>query len=128
MASDDAQAFLHRYTRREAISDGFLIDVTRQAQAAGLPLPTAVTIAAWEETIDPPTDYRDPASDESDDVALLATLLAAAAEAVNGDSATRTAFQAPSARGAVTVELLVALTMEGDNGQPVLTIMRSDED
>lgn len=140
MASDDAQAFLlHRYTRREAIADGFLIDVTDQARAAGLGLPTAITVAVWEECIEPAPQARRglTANDEEHD-GRLTTVLTAAAQAMSpdqqapapaGTSGARTAtFQAPAVQGPTAVELCVTLTMEGDNGQPVLTIMRSDED
>ncbi|WP_420116572.1 DUF6573 family protein [Micromonospora sp.] len=141
MASDDdAQAFLlHRYTRREAIADGFLIDVTDQARAEGLGLPTAVTVAVWEECIEPAPEARRgfTASDEEHHVRLTTVLTAAAqamtpdqqAPAPAGTTGSRTAtFQATAVQGPTMVELRVALTMEGDNGQPVLTIMRSDED
>lgn len=47
----DELPVIHRYTRREALVDGVLIDVTRQASPAemhgGFVVPVAVTAALW---------------------------------------------------------------------------------
>lgn len=42
---------IHRYTRREAISDGVLVDVTSTAREAGFRIPVALTRAVWEEYV-----------------------------------------------------------------------------
>ena len=38
------------YTRKQAIEDGVLIDVTETAKEAGLRFPTAITAAAWSKS------------------------------------------------------------------------------
>lgn len=42
---------IHTYTRREAIADGVLIDVTKTAKEAGLRLPVAITAAVWSRCV-----------------------------------------------------------------------------
>ena len=45
---------IHRYTREQAIEDGFLIDVTDTAREAGFVYPVAVTRAVWERYVTVP--------------------------------------------------------------------------
>ena len=40
------------YTRRQAIDDGVLVDVTKWANEAGFKLPAVVTRAVWEDCCD----------------------------------------------------------------------------
>ena len=40
------------YTRRQAIDDGVLVDVTEWANEAGFSLPAVVTRAVWEDCCD----------------------------------------------------------------------------
>ena len=42
------------YTRKQAIEDGVLIDITDTAREAGLRFPTAITAAAWSEYVTVP--------------------------------------------------------------------------
>jgi len=46
---------IHTYTRREAIADGVLIDVTETAKEAGFKMPVAVTASVWADYITVPT-------------------------------------------------------------------------
>ena len=48
---DDADTVIFCYTRREAIEDGVLIDVTPTAQEAGIKHPTALTAAVWAQYV-----------------------------------------------------------------------------
>lgn len=41
----------HAYTRKEAIADGVLVDVTETAKACGLRYPVALTLACWKKCI-----------------------------------------------------------------------------
>lgn len=52
MTTDDF--LIHSYTRREAISDGVLIDVSETAQEAGFRFPVALTHAAWVTCVSVP--------------------------------------------------------------------------
>lgn len=42
---------IYAYTRKEALQDGVLIDVTKTAKEAGIRYPTAVTSAVWERYV-----------------------------------------------------------------------------
>ena len=47
-----------RYTRRQAIEDGVLVDVTEAAREAGFRIPVALSRAAWERLVALPEGYR----------------------------------------------------------------------
>ena len=47
-AEEKEDVVIFSYTRREALADGVLIDVTQMAQEAGFIMPVAMTAAAWE--------------------------------------------------------------------------------
>ncbi len=49
MFTDDD--IIHSYTRRQAIADGVLLDVTDQAKEAGVTLPVAFTATAWHQFV-----------------------------------------------------------------------------
>ena len=40
------------YTRKQAIEDGFLIDISKTAREAGIKFPVAVTNEVWQDCID----------------------------------------------------------------------------
>jgi len=42
---------VHTYTRREAIEDGYLVDVSTEAAKAGFKLPTAIERDAWLDCV-----------------------------------------------------------------------------
>ena len=44
---------IYSYTRKQAIEDGILNDVTAMAQEAGIKFPVAITIAIWNEYVKP---------------------------------------------------------------------------
>jgi hypothetical protein len=50
----ESDYILHTYSRREAIDDGVLIDVTDTAKKAGFRIPVAVTAALWAEFVTVP--------------------------------------------------------------------------
>jgi len=50
------EAVISSYSRKQAIEDGVLIDVSKLAKEAGIKYPVAVTAAAWEQYVVPPLD------------------------------------------------------------------------
>jgi len=42
---------VHSYTRREAIEDGYLVDISAEAAKAGFKLPTAIERDAWLDCV-----------------------------------------------------------------------------
>ena len=49
---------IFRYTRREAIEDGVLVDLTAWAKETGFKIPVACTSAVWHGWIVPPLPMR----------------------------------------------------------------------
>ena len=50
---------IHTYTRRQAIADGVLVDVTERAKEAGFRVPVALTSTAWAECVTVPEGLGD---------------------------------------------------------------------
>jgi hypothetical protein len=118
---------IHRYTRAEAIADGVLIDVSTVAQEAGIRYPVALTAAVWGRcvAVPPGVALQDEAGRLRDVLRLLALSLRHAEGAlvrfavhVRNDNAERTPPLVP----------LKALCGPGDDGEPVITVMKPDED
>lgn len=47
-------SLIYRYTRKQALDDGVLIDLTEWAQETGFTIPVACTAAVWNQYITPP--------------------------------------------------------------------------
>lgn len=60
MTDEDWGEIISRYSRKQAIDDGVLVDVSSRAREAGITYPVAVTHRVWSELIVP-----DPASREA---------------------------------------------------------------
>ena len=54
---------VYAYTRKQAIADGFQIDVTKTAQEAGIKFPMFITRAVWDAYVTVPPDVT--AQDEA---------------------------------------------------------------
>jgi hypothetical protein len=123
---DDAEA-IFSYSRRQAIADGVLIDVSATAKEAGIRFPTALTAAAWATCVTVP-----PGVEGQDEAGRLWDVLWLLACAIRGGNA------GPEVRFAVHVRndnrertplvRLKALCDPGDRGEPVVTVMTPDED
>ena len=116
---------IHSYTRAEAIADGVLIDVSKQAAEVGITLNTAVTPGVWAELIGNPKWEGWGSEDRR-----LKRLLA---DACNELERTRDGLALfcirLSDKGAVVGEIhFRAHSGPGDNLEPVLTVMLSHED
>jgi hypothetical protein len=134
---------VYAYTRTQALADGLLVDVTREAKEAGIVYPTAVTQALWNGYIVPPDSIKC-TQDVQGRLWDVLTMFTSAARAMKRagedvvesqkDTAQalffKTIFQMPSKASRpkkVTVELK-AICGPGDDGTPVITIMLPDED
>lgn len=132
--TDDPRDFwgepIHIYTRAEALTDGVLVDVTETAREVGFAVPVALTAGVWADVQDIPSSERG----VQDPDGRLWDLLY-----MGGLAASRTSTLDRS-------EILYHLHMElgvsprkrlylaklhvgpGDSGEPVVTIMRPEED
>ncbi len=127
------------YTRAQALADGVLVDVSNVAKEAGLAMHTAVTSAVWDEYIQAPKNM--PGQDESGRCWDVVWMLSVAIRSgqLKGDTGIfelivatpdSVPLRANEIRESRTHRLvkLKAICGPGDNGEPVLTILRPEED
>jgi hypothetical protein len=119
---------LHAYSRRQAIADGVLIDVSAMAREAGFVYPVALTCGAWAECVRVPDGLR--GQDEAGRLWDVLVMLRVAIRGAGG--ASRIEF-AVRVQDADTDELpplvpLYAVCGPGDDAEPVVTVMLPHED
>jgi hypothetical protein len=116
------------YSRRHAIADGILIDVTGMAREAGFKYPVALTCTVWNGYIVP--DEAGRAIGQSEQGRLWDTLWMLHVAIGAGGSGSEVSFRVIFLRqGTVHEEVtLKCLCGPGDDPSPVLTIMLPDED
>ena len=124
---DDAPV-IHRYTRAEAIADGVLVDISEWAKESGFKFPVACTSALWDQCIVPPPRTVELGQSERGRVHdLLHMLFLAIRKGGSGDQLTfKVIFlQTPKRHETVTLKSICG---PGDNGEPVITVMLTNED
>ena len=123
---DDAEV-IHSYSRKQAIEDGVLIDVTATAREAGIRFPTVLTAAAWARCVAVP-----PGAVCQDEAGRLWDLLwmfrCAALEASVAMLFFGLHIRNDDRPGVPPLVRLKAVCGPGDDAAPVLTIMVPDED
>lgn len=120
------------YTRRQALDDGFLVDVSELAKEAGFRFSVAMTRAAWEDCVSwsEADSKRQTYQDEAGrlwDVLYMASL---AARRGGGSEVRFQLYRVPRGGRGVRPRL-VTLAMQcgpGDGCEPVITIMLPGED
>jgi len=122
---------ISKYTRLQAIDDGVLIDVSQMAMEAGFVTPVALTRAAWEDCVawSDADNQRQTYQDEGG--RLWDLLYTASLAARRGGQEIRYQFYRVPRGGKGIKPRLVALKAicgTGDDGEPVVTIMRPEED
>lgn len=120
------------YSRAEAISDGVLIDVSAMAKQAGFALPVALTAAAWSDCV-AWFDEDSARQTNQDQAGRLWDVLWCARNAAKSATGSRVAFKVwRIPRGGHTripaQAVLHAVIGPGDSGEPVITLMRHNED
>lgn len=114
------------YSRKQAIEDGVLIDVSERAKEAGFRVPVALTTAAWAECVAVP----DGLGDQDEAGRLWDVLWMCRAYASRRTAGPEFLFHLLVKKGAgkrVTVMLKAACGPDDDGG-PCVTIMMPDED
>ncbi|HRA43385.1 MAG TPA: hypothetical protein PLV31_06925 [Gammaproteobacteria bacterium] len=122
------------YTRAQALADGFLVDVSKAAQATGFKIPMAVTRTVWSRYIEW-TEQDSAAQTPQDQIGRLDDVLWMLFVAIklSPTTADRLIYRLDviprdgKSRRPKTIKLK-ALIGGGDNGEPVFTIMLPDED
>lgn len=122
---------IHVYSRQDALDDAVLIDAGAMAEEAGFKYPVAFTAAVYRDTIEWP-DGSGLQHEEGRkwDVLWMAAAAARRRTAPDANATDRTFSLHRVPRGRTNPEE-VTLRMvcgPGDNAEPVITIMRLDED
>jgi len=118
---------IHVYTRKQALEDGVLVDVSTLAKEAGLRYPTAVTAAVWAEYVAVPEDLSD--QDETGRLWDIVWMLALRIRRERPEGTTLL-FQlyVRNCEEQADIITLKSICGPGDDGEPVLTIMLPHED
>lgn len=123
---------IYAYTRAQALADGVLIDVTKDAKEAGIKYPAAVTEALWNGYIEPNERLKDMGQSVQGrlwDVLFLFTF--AARSSPTGCSELFYSVNFLMSRGDSckheTVKIK-AVCGPGDDGAPCITLMLENED
>jgi hypothetical protein len=117
------------YSRKQALEDGVLVDLTPWASQAGFVIPVACTHAVWHEFIVPPQPTGELGQSErgrAHDL-LWMLFLAIRRERCQADTLLFKVIVLMAEGKPIEVELK-AICGPGDTGEPVLTILRIDED
>lgn len=113
------------YTRKQAIEDGTLVDVSETAREAGIKFPVALTRSVWCEYVEVPTGVT--GQDERGRLWDVVWMLRIAAARSEGEQIYYRLYVRNNNRPPKLVTLK-ALCGPGDNGEPVITVMLPDED
>lgn len=116
---------IYAYTRRQAIEDGILVDVTEAAREAGFRLPFAMTIEVWSliETIPERRSFED-CRGRLRDVLIAAGRAVRAARAETDELH----FEADLHHDRGNRLALKLHCGPGDQGESVVTLMLPDQD
>ncbi|MBE7465420.1 MAG: hypothetical protein HS116_18235 [Planctomycetes bacterium] len=129
---EDAE-MIHRYTRKQAIEDGTLVDLMQDKTAelvkeAGFTFPIAMTATAFSEAVAPIGGELPPGQDLKGRLWDVLMLLRAGIRALP-EGEDRLHFHVGVWDGRKRNEVsLWALCGPGDEGEPVITIMLEGED
>lgn len=116
------------YTRKQAIDDGVLVDVSLQARELGFKYPVAVNNTVWESCVSWDNDHEKSIQDESGrlyDVLWMASL---SARRTKGSQVIFDVYRVAKGQSSPTPVSLKSICGPGDHGEPVITIMRPWED
>ena len=125
---DDAPV-IYSYTRRQAIEDGVLIDLTEWAKQTGFSIPVACTAAVWNDYVVPPPGTEELGQSERGRAHDLLWMLwvAIRQKPASSDRLTYQVIFLNKHRKHETVTLK-AICGPGDRGEPTMTILLQHED
>ncbi len=116
------------YSRRQAIEDGVLVDVTATAREAGFRYPVAVTQAVWHQIISPDEDSRAIGQSEEGRLWDVLWMLKYAITLARGSVDTLTYDLLVVRNGASAAPVtLKAVCGPDDDGSPCVTIMLQED-
>jgi hypothetical protein len=125
---DDAP-IIYKYTRKQALDDGVLVDLTSWAQETGFRIPVACTHAVWQDYVEPP-DGTEAAGQSARGRAHDLLWMLYVAIKRQPESSQRLGYEVIFLNAELEQETvqLHAVCGPGDADEPVLTIMLPHED
>jgi len=120
---------IYSYSRKQAIEDGVLVDLTEWARQSGFSIPVACTAAVWNQYVVPPGDTKSLGQSERGRAHDLLWMLHLAIKKQPG-AAELLMFEVIflNAAGKQETVKLKAICGPGDDAEPVLTVMLPHED
>jgi hypothetical protein len=128
MADDLWGEPIYSYSRRQAIADGVLVDVTIMAREAGMRYPVAVTRSVWDELVVPDEDSRREGQCEPGRMWDILWMLRMSVQAGETGREVRFPVIFVAAGNRRTRVTLKAVCGPDDDLSPCITIMFEDED
>ena len=122
---------IYAYTREQAIEDGELIDISHIAQEAGIKYPVAVARSVWFDYITPDETLEKIGQSSEGRLWDLIWMFRHEAGKNSGSQVKiQLYFLLQDKRGTPihTLTTLKAICGPGDQGEPVITIMKPNED
>ncbi|NCN05103.1 MAG: hypothetical protein GW949_05685 [Spirochaetales bacterium] len=124
---DPFECTIFSYSRKQALEDGILIDVTKMAKEAGMRFDTAVTVTLWNAYIEPSEALKDLGqSAEGRLWDVLVMLYYNAHRTDNGCMLFDVLFQMAPGKPPVARKIK-AMVGPGDTDYPVITILGPEE-
>ena len=115
---------IYNYTRRQAIADGILVDVSKMAEEAGFRFPVALTANAWNQYVKVPEDAK--CQDEQGRLWDILNMLRFAIQEDGNRNELEFSLYVNNT-GEPKLVLLKSICGPGDTFEPVVTIMLPDE-
>lgn len=120
---------IHTYSRRQAIEDHMLFDVSNTAKECGFNIPVAITRNLLYSYIEPSEACEKIGQSLSGRLIDVLTVLYFNALSAKGDRLTfKVAFVMDAETGRSETVDLLAVVGPGDEGEPVLTIMLPEDE
>ena len=122
---ENAEVF-YSYTRKQALEDGVLLDVTQVAAEAGFKYPVAVTKRLWDEVVTPDDESKEYGQSEEGRLWDVLWMCMIATKYSKGSEIKFQLYVQNGGRERLIT--LKALCHPGDEAEPVITIMMPEED
>jgi hypothetical protein len=117
---------ISQYTRKQAIEDGILVDVSETAREAGITFPTALTRSVWCKYVEVPPEV--PWQDEKGRLWDILWMLRYAIRQSKNESLLMFTLYVQNLEGPPQPVQLKAICGPGDDAAPVITILLPNED
>lgn len=117
---------IHAYTRKDAIGDGVLVDVSEMAREAGFTHPVAVTRRVYDECVAVPPGVL--GQDESGRLWDILVLLRYLCQTEGVGGIKHFSLHVQNDNTGSRRKTLKAVFHHGDEGEPVITVMFPSED